>query len=158
MGGFVRRYPRTPETAVPQHFHLTTTTQFDHAWAEQAIFELADRLKRGGEGLPTLEGQALYCLFYEPSFVTRASFERAFGLLGGDAYQTEDASQFFPIQTPSYIDDVIQILASLHFNVVVLRSSGEGIMDRASAVDAVPVINGGSLDDHPTQALSLIHI
>ena len=141
------------ETFVPQHFHLTTTTQFDRAWAEQAIFERADRFK-DGNGLPALEGQALYCLFYEPSFVTRASFERAFGLLRGTAYQTEDASQFFPIQTPSYIDDVIQILASLRFNVVVLRSSGEGIIERASAVDAVPVINGGSLDDHPTQALA----
>ena len=139
---------------MPQHFHLTTTTQFDRAWAEQAIFDLADRLKKGGEGLPSLEGQALYCLFYEPSFVTRASFERAFGLLGGDAYQTEDASQFFPIQTPSYIDDVIQASPVCTSTSSCCAAAARGIMDRASAVDAVPVINGGSLDDHPTQALA----
>ena len=137
-----------------QHFHLTSTTQFDRAWAEKSVFELADQFKSGNGSRPTLEGQALYCLFYEPSFVTRASFERAFGLLRGTAHQTEDASQFFPVQTPNYIEDVVQILASLHFNAVVLRSSDEGIIERASAIDVIPVINGGSLDDHPTQALA----
>ena len=69
-------------------------------------------------------------------------------------HQTEDASQFFPVRTPNYIEDVIQILSSLHFNVVVLRSSEEGIIERASSIDVVPLINGGSLDDHPTQSLA----
>lgn len=137
-----------------QHFHLTSTEQFDRVWVEKSVFELADQYQAGHVSRPGLEGQALYCLFYEPSFVTRASFERAFGLLNGSAYQTEDASQFFPVQTPNYIEDVIQILSSLHFNVVVLRSSDEGIIERASAIDVVPLINGGSLDDHPTQSLA----
>ncbi len=137
-----------------EHLHLTSTEQFDRVWVEKSVFEVADQYKKGELPRPGLEGQALYCLFYEPSFVTRASFERAFGLLNGAAYQTEDASQFFPVRTPNYIEDVIQILSSLHFNVVVLRSSEEGIIERASSIDVVPLINGGSLDDHPTQSLA----
>ena len=39
-------------------------------------------------------------------------------------------------------------------DAVVLRSSEAGVIDRAAGADAVPVINGGSLDDHPTQALA----
>ena len=49
------------------------------------------------------------------------------------------------------------MLASLHMDVVVLRSSDPGVVDRAAAADALPIINGGSLDDHPTQALSDIY-
>ena len=51
--------------------------------------------------------------------LTRTSFERAIGLLGGQAYHTEDASQFFPVTTPNYVDNVINILASLHIDTVV---------------------------------------
>ncbi|MCL0099483.1 hypothetical protein M1O55_01265 [Dehalococcoidia bacterium] len=111
--------------------------------------------RRDRNGLSkVLVGRALYCLFYEPSFLTRTSFERAMGLLGGQAYHTEDASQFFPVRTPSHVDNTIRILESLHMDAVVLRSSDVGVVNRAVAADAVPVINGGSLDDHPTQALA----
>ena len=101
-----------------------------------------------------MTGRALYCLFYEPSFLTRTSFERAIGLLGGEAYHTEDASQFYPVRTPDHIDNIISILASLHVDLVVLRNSDAGIVDSAAKVDALPIVNGGSLDDHPTQALA----
>ena len=79
------------------------------------------------------------------------------GLLGGQAYHTEDASQFFPVRTPSHVDNTIRILESLHMDAVVLRSSDSGVVNRAAAADTVPVINGGSLDDHPTQALADIY-
>ena len=99
-------------------------------------------------------GKALYCLFYEPSFLTRTSFERAAGLLGGEAHHTEDASQFFPVHNPRNIDDITSILASLQIDVVVIRTGDANVIERAAAVDAVPVINGGSPNDHPTQALA----
>jgi aspartate carbamoyltransferase catalytic subunit len=123
-------------------------------WVESQIFSLSDDLRGGAAPEPSLAGRALYCLFYEPSFLTRTSFERAMELLGGTAYHTEDASQFFPVRTSSHIDNVAHILASLHMDAVVLRSSDEGVVDGAAAADALPVINGGSLDDHPTQALT----
>ena len=37
---------------------------------------------------------------------------------------------------------------------MVLRSSDAGVIERAESADALPVINGGSQDDHPTQALT----
>lgn len=121
---------------------------------ETRLFPLSDELRDRRDQNHVLAGRSLYCLFYEPSFLTRTSFERAIGLLGGDAYHTEDASQFFPVRTPSYIDNIINILASLHVDMVVLRSSDAGVIERAELANALPVVNGGSLDDHPTQALA----
>ena len=139
---------------MPKYRHLTTTTQLDRAWIESELFPLCQELRQSKEPDPVLKGRALYCLFYEPSFLTRTSFERAVGLLGGQAYHTEDASQFFPIRTPNYVDNIINILASLQVDLVVLRSSDPGVVERAAVADAMPVVNGGSLDDHPTQALA----
>ncbi|MCH8185554.1 MAG: hypothetical protein IH862_05585 [Chloroflexi bacterium] len=133
--------------------HLISTSNLDRRWIESELFPLCDKL-REEEPPQTLNGKALYCLFYEPSFLTRTSFERAIGLLGGDAYHTEDASQFFPVTTSSFVDNIISILASLHVDLVVLRSSDADVVQRAALTDAMPVINGGSADDHPTQALA----
>ena len=121
---------------------------------ESELLPHSDELRRSARPDQTLTGRALYCLFYEPSFLTRTSFERAIGLLGGEAYHTEDASQFYPVRTPDHIDNIISILASLHVDLVVLRNSDAGVVDSAAKVDALPIVNGGSLDDHPTQALA----
>ncbi len=133
--------------------HMTNTATLDRKWIESKLFRLCDELRAGARA-QALRGRALYCLFYEPSFLTRTSFERAIGLLGGEAYHTEDASQFFPVTTPSFVDNIISILASLHIDLVVLRSSDPDVVERAAVTDAMPVINGGSADDHPTQALA----
>ena len=136
-----------------EHRHLVSTAQLDRSWVEGHLFPLCDRLRQAPPD-PVLHGRAVYCLFYEPSFVTRTSFERATELLGGRAYHTEDATQFFPISTPNYVDNVTNMLASLHMDLVVLRTSEPGAVERAAEADALPIINGGSLDDHPTQALA----
>ena len=124
---------------------------------ESELFPLCEKLRRLRQPDTSLNGRALYCLFYEPSFLTRTSFERAISLLGGTAHHTEDASQFFPVKTPNYIDNIINMLASLHVDLVVLRSSEAGVVERAELTDTMPVINGGSLYDHPTQALADIY-
>ncbi len=145
--------PRTPVGAMPAPRHLTSTTQLTREWLDSELFPLSERLRAGEDGA-SLAGRSLYCLFYEPSFLTRTSFERAIGMLGGSAYHTEDASQFFPVKTPNYVDNIIGILASLHIDLAVLRSSEEGVIDTAATTDSLPIVNGGSLDDHPTQALA----
>ncbi len=139
---------------MPKYPHLTATSQLDRALVEKTLFPLSDEL-RGWQGVwDGITGRALYSLFYEASLLTRTSFERAMGLLGGQVYQTEDASQFFPIANTSYVDNIIKILASMRIDVVVLRSSAPGVVERAEFADALVVINGGSADDHPTQALA----
>jgi aspartate carbamoyltransferase catalytic subunit len=142
---------------MPKFRHLTQTTGLDRSWIESELFPLCETFRANRNPDPILNGFSLYCLFYEPSFITRTSFERAMDLLGGRTYLTEDASQFFPVTTPNYVDNVIDNLASLLIDVVVLRSSDLGVMARAEAADAMPVISGGSEDDHPTQALADIY-
>ena len=139
---------------MPDYPHLTTTSQLDRAFIEARLFPLCETLRSGNAADGRLSGLALYSLFYEPSLLTRTSFERAMGLLGGQIYHTEDASQFFPVSNASHIDNVIKILASMRIDVVVLRSSAPGVVERAEFADSLTVINGGSADDHPTQALA----
>ena len=136
---------------------LTRTGQLDRVWVESELFPLAESLRESGDEGHALRGRSLYLLFYEPSFLTRTSFERAMGLLGGTPYFTEDASQFFPVTTPDYIENIIANLAAMHMDMVVLRSSDQGVMERAeeeAEAQSMPLINGGSLEDHPTQALT----
>ncbi len=105
---------------MPKFSHLTDTARLDREWTEKEVFPLCEELRKISGSSEELAGKALYCLFYEPSFLTRTSFERAIGLLGGQAYHTEDASQFFPVTTANFIDNVIDLLASLHVDVVVV--------------------------------------
>ena len=136
---------------------LTRTGQLDRVWIESELFPLAETLRDTGDDRQPLRGRSLYLLFYEPSLLTRTSFERAMGLLGGTPYFTEDASQFFPVTTPDYIENIIANLAAMHMDMVVLRSSDQGVMERAeeeAEAQSMPLINGGSLEDHPTQALT----
>ncbi len=139
---------------MPKLRHMIDTSQLTRDWVEGELFPLCERL-RDGDAIPrAMDGKALYCLFYESSFLTRTSFERAAGLLGGQAYHTEDATQFFPVHSSRFVDDVTSILASLRMDAVVVRSGDPLAAERAASVDALPVINGGSADDHPTQALA----
>ena len=134
--------------------HVASTKQFSREWMVSELFPQCEELRASTTNGHQLAGKSLYCLFYEPSFLTRTSFQRAIELLGGVSYQTEDASQFFPIRTTGNIGNIIGNLASMRIDVVVLRSSDPGVMDRAVEADSLPVVNGGSLDDHPTQALA----
>lgn len=134
--------------------HVASTKQFSREWIVSELFPQCEELRTSNTNGHQLAGRSLYCLFYEPSFLTRTSFQRAMELLGGVSYQTEDASQFFPIQTTGNIGNIIGNLASMRIDVVVLRSSDPGVVDRAVDADALPIVNGGSLGDHPTQALA----
>ncbi len=133
--------------------HLIHTKQLTREWLEDELFPLCDQIRKRNDYGHILRGCSLYCLFYEPSLLTRTSFERAMQLLGGQAHHTEDASQFFPVRDPTYIENTVRLLASLHIDTIVLRSSQPDVVERAAATQAVSIINGGSAEDHPSQAL-----
>ena len=147
-------YPEVMSIGMQNLRHLTSTTHLSREWVEGTLFPLCEQLRSGGDVPGVMSGKALYCLFYEPSFLTRTSFERAVGLLGGQAYHTEDASQFFPVHSSRFVDDITSILASLKMDAVVVRSGDPHVIERAASVNAMRVVNGGSADDHPTQALA----
>ena len=134
--------------------HLRDTISQSRDYFEDNIFSSCDVLREKASNENQLEGKSLFSLFYEPSFLTRISFERAITLLGGHPLHTEDASQFFPVTTTNYIEDTASILKSLHIDSVVLRTSEPNIIDRACEASRIPVINGGSANDHPTQAIA----
>ena len=134
--------------------NLIETTTLQRHWIESTLFPQCDsfRLKKGTGR--ELEGKSLYCLFYDPSFITRASFQRAMHLLGGQFYQTENASQSFPVTETNHIDNVVAILHSLRMDAVVIRSNESNVMSEAASADLIPVVSGGGVYDHPTQALA----
>ena len=133
--------------------HLVGSRQITRDWLEQDLFPRTDAIRDGIAATPSLAGRSLFSLFYEPSFLTRNSFERAMSLLEGHSQFTEDASQFFPMHTNSRIEDTVRFLTSLHFDLVVIRSNQLGAIEAAARADTISVINGGSDNDHPTQAI-----
>ena len=137
--------------------HLKDTRTITREYLEKDIFPASDSLRNDPLNGQQLQGKSLFSLFYEPSFLTRISFERAITLLGGHPLHTEDASQFFPVTTPNYIEDTVEILNSLHIDGVVIRSSERGIIENATKASRIPIINGGSNDDHPTQSIADIY-
>ena len=134
--------------------HLKDTKSLTREFIEGKLFPYSDSLQDNNSDSSKLNRKTLFSLFYEPSFLTRISFERAITLLGGHTLHTEDASQFFPVTNTNYIEDTVEILNSLHIDGVVIRSSEAGIIDRACESSRIPVVNGGSSNDHPTQALA----
>ena len=134
--------------------HLKDTISLSRDYLENDVFPACDVLRGENTNTNQLEGKTLFSLFYEPSFLTRISFERAITLLGGHPLHTEDASQFFPVTTTNYIEDTVSILKSLHIDAVVLRTSEANVIDRACEASDLPIINGGSSNDHPTQSMA----
>ena len=134
--------------------HLKNTKSLTREFIEGKLFPLSDSLRDRNFDSPKLKRKTLFSLFYEPSFLTRISFERSITLLGGHTLHTEDASQFFPVTNTNYIEDTVEILNSLHIDGVVIRSSEPGIIERACKSSRISVINGGSYNDHPTQAIA----
>ncbi len=134
--------------------NLIETTTLNRNWIEGNLFPQCDlfRLKKGTG--KELQGKSLYCLFYDPSFITRASFQRAMHLLGGQFYQTENASQSFPVTETNHIDNVVAILHSLRMDAVVIRSNESNVMSEAASANLIPVVSGGGIFDHPTQSLA----
>ena len=140
----------------PYH-HLIKTEEIRRDWIDEVLFPKISQLRDSTSKILPAKSKSLYCLFYEPSFLTRTSFERAMTILGGDVHHTEDASQFFPVKSVAHVDNVVEILASLHMDIVVIRHSDSTVIDMAASVDALPIINGGTEGDHPTQALADIY-
>jgi len=137
--------------------HVIEAQQFTREWIENWLFPLAgemERLARWGEA-KTLMGKRMITFFYEPSTRTRASFEIAMNLLGGDVvFSTENAEKFSSAAKDESLRDTVRVLNRYHPNVIVMRFKNDGEAAIAASVSAAPVINAGDgSGQHPTQAL-----
>ena len=108
---------------------LTRTGQLDRDWVESELFPLAESLRESSDDGQPLQGRSLYLLFYEPSFLTRTSFERAMGLLGGTPLLHRRRLPVLPGDNAGlYREHYSQprVLAHGHGRAPVERSGGHG--------------------------------
>jgi aspartate carbamoyltransferase len=99
----------------------------------------------------SLAGKTLINAFFEPSTRTSLSFESAMYKMGGNVITfNKDVSS---VKKGESFEDTIRTL-SLYGDAMVIRHPEKGLVEKASNIIDIPVINGGDGDgEHPTQAL-----
>jgi len=118
-----------------------------------AIIELARQLKeadRVGACPRLLEGASLGMLFEEPSTRTRVSFEVAMTKLGGHALYLKPGE--IHLGQRESIEDTANVLERM-VDVIEARTLKHSTLVRLALQADVPVINGLTDYNHPTQAL-----
>lgn len=137
--------------------HIIEAQQFSREWLENKLFPMAKEMeevvKEGGSN--NLSGKRMVTFFYEASTRTRASFEIAMNMLGGEVvFSTENALQFSSVSKGETLRDTIRVLNRYRPDVIVLRYHEEGGAKIAAEVSLAPVISAGDgTGQHPTQAL-----
>ena len=107
--------------------------------------------------VPTLRGKTVVSLFYEDSTRTRLSFEMAAKRLSADTMN-------FSVSTSSAkkgesLRDTCQTIEAMGIDALVVRHASAGVPWQVASWVGCSVINAGDgWHEHPTQALSLIHI
>lgn len=108
--------------------------------------------KRSVKKVPTLKGQTVLTLFYEPSTRTRSSFEVAASRLSADVTH-------FDIESSSVVKgesilDTVETLESMRVDYIVVRHKQSGTPSLIAKNTRASVINAGDgWHAHPTQAL-----
>ena len=112
--------------------------------------ELKDKQKRG-EAHPLLQGKTLAMIFQKASTRTRVSFEAAMYHLGGLGMFL--SANDLQIGRGEPVQDTARVLASYCEGILIRTFSHKEVEDLAYYAK-VPVINGLTDDEHPTQALA----
>ncbi len=102
--------------------------------------------------VPTLRGQTVALLFYEPSTRTRTSFELAAARLSADALSLSVSSS--SVQKGETLMDTALNLEAMKVDFIVVRHSVSGAPELLSRGVRAHVINAGDGNhEHPTQGL-----
>lgn len=127
-----------------------TDEEIDFVLANAVPFK--DLFKRSVKKVPTLKGQTMLTLFYEPSTRTRSSFEVAASRLSADVTH-------FDIESSSVVKgesvlDTVETLEAMRVDYIVVRHKAAGIPSLIARNTRASVINAGDgWHAHPTQAL-----
>lgn len=111
-----------------------------------------DLFKRSVKKVPTLKGQTVLTLFYEPSTRTRSSFEVAASRLSADVTH-------FDIESSSVVKgesvlDTVETLEAMRVDYIIVRHKQSGTPNLIAKNTHASVINAGDgWHAHPTQAL-----
>src|SRR3954466_7234393 len=120
------------------------------------VLETAEAMREIGQRpikkVPTLRGQTVVNLFYEPSTRTRTSFEIAEKRLSADTLNIAVAASSV-LKGETLVDTAMNIEAMAP-DVIVLRHASSGACHLLSRLCRSRVINAGDgMHEHPTQAL-----
>ncbi|MBN3872069.1 aspartate carbamoyltransferase catalytic subunit [Nostoc sp. JL33] len=132
-----------------------TTTEYDTVLQTAASFQ--EVLSRRTKKVPTLQGQVVANLFFEPSTRTRSSFELAAKRLSADTLNFAAASS--SMTKGETILDTAKTYLAMGTDIMVVRHREAGVpnaiaaeMDRLGV--RVSVLNAGDgQHEHPSQAL-----
>ena len=122
----------------------------------ERILETAGHMQeiatRDVKKVPTLRGQTVVNLFFEPSTRTASSFEIAGKRLSADVVNFSASNS--SLTKAESILDTAQTLDAMDPDCVIVRHKVAGVPKRIADVLAAPVINAGDgAHEHPTQAL-----
>ncbi|MCX7819136.1 MAG: ornithine carbamoyltransferase [Kiritimatiellae bacterium] len=119
----------------------------------QRVLELAVDLKRRpGEYRHALMGRTLVMLFEKPSLRTRVSFEAAMTQLGGHAIYYDLSTS--PLgRGKETVEDTARVL-SRYCDAIMARLFRHADIVALARHATIPVINGLTNDEHPTQILA----
>ncbi|MEZ4218302.1 MAG: aspartate carbamoyltransferase catalytic subunit [Myxococcota bacterium] len=122
----------------------------------ERILDTAERMQEIGtrevKKVPTLRGQTIVNLFFEPSTRTASSFEIAGKRLSADVVNFSASSS--SLTKAESILDTAQTLDAMDPDCVIVRHKVAGVPKRIADVLDAPVINAGDgAHEHPTQAL-----
>jgi len=123
----------------------------------QTALSFQDVLSRRNKKVPTLQGQVVANLFFEPSTRTRSSFELAAKRLSADTLNFSPGSS--SLSKGETILDTAKTYLAMGTDLMVIRHQGSGVpatiaqeMDRLGS--GVGVLNAGDgQHEHPSQAL-----
>src|SRR5918912_641714 len=102
--------------------------------------------------VPTLRGQTIVNLFFEPSTRTRISFEFAEKRLSADTVNV--ASSGSSVQKGETLVDTARNLEAMRINMVVIRHSASGAARfLADRIESNVINAGDGTHEHPTQGL-----
>ena len=140
--------------------HIISLADFSPAEYEsvlQTALSFQDVLSRRTKKVPTLQGQVVANLFFEPSTRTRSSFELAAKRLSADTLNFSPGSS--SLTKGETILDTAKTYLAMGTDLMVIRHKGSGVpatiaqeMDRLAS--GVGVLNAGDgQHEHPSQAL-----
>jgi ornithine carbamoyltransferase len=116
-----------------------------------AVFDLADRMKRGDYREKPLAGKTLGMVFAKSSTRTRASFEVGAYQLGGHALFL--SSRDIQLGRGEPIRDTARVL-SRYLDGIMIRTFDHADVEELASYGSVPVINGLTVLLHPCQVMA----
>ncbi|HSJ36236.1 MAG TPA: aspartate carbamoyltransferase catalytic subunit [Acidimicrobiia bacterium] len=135
--------------------HLLTLAEMGRADIEDLLDlgdEFVEVLGRDIPKVPTLRGQTVATMFFEPSTRTRLSFERAARALSADVLSFSPGTS--SVTKGESLKDTALTLRAMGADLMVVRHSATGAAHRVAEWVDVPVVNGGDgAHQHPTQAI-----